>query len=321
MAVPLATSGHLPRATVQRNGGHQPKKRLLRQVSPPGAQGTVADQPRRYWCTYQQHCVSAGSGVTGARTSGIAGIRTRAGNPPRATVPRNGGLLPETGGHQPKDWQALFFNKKRLNDFTKLLEADVSEVVCGVLFWFGSLVFLRFFLCSWCFLLLLCFCLVFRLARCRLCTGGGPHLGPGRDVCFRLLRCIPTVSRRTLGPHGDDRHVRTDCEEMLGHPVVDACEPVERRECWIICVARETVFQPLQSDTDALLDQPCCQGDCTPAFAIRHGRCFGPAVLPLRLYSGLCDLTRTLCWISRVVREIGFQPLQSDTEAYCTRRV
>ena len=62
------------RATNPLTGGHRPKKRLLRQVSPPGARGTVADQPRRYWCTYQQHCVSAGSGVTGARTSGVAGM-------------------------------------------------------------------------------------------------------------------------------------------------------------------------------------------------------------------------------------------------------
>ena len=108
---------------------------------------------------------------------------------------------------------------------------------------------------------------------------------------------------------------------MIGDPVVDACEPVARRECWITRVARETVFQPLQSDTDALLDQPCCQGDCTPALAIRHGRSLGPAVLPWRLHSGLCDLTRTLCWISRVAREIVCQPLQSDTEACCTRRV
>ena len=55
---------------------------------------------------------------------------------------------------------------------------------------------------------------------------------------------------------------------MIGDPVVDACEPVARRECWITRVARETVFQPLQSDTDALLDQPCCHGDRIPVFAI-----------------------------------------------------
>ena len=75
--------------------------------------------------------------------------RTRAGNPRGRPSQGTAGSIPRTGGHQPKDWQALFFNKKRLNDLTKLLEADVSEVVCGVLFWFGGLVFLRL-----CFMLL-----------------------------------------------------------------------------------------------------------------------------------------------------------------------
>ena len=59
---------------------------------------------------------------------------------------------------------------------------------------------------------------------------------------------------------------------MVGDPVVDACEPVARREYWITRVATEIVFRSLRSDKDALLDQPCCQGDCIPAFAIRHGR-------------------------------------------------
>ena len=49
-------------------------KRLLRQVQTPDPRGTMADQPRRYWCTYQQHCGNAGSGITGACTSGIAGM-------------------------------------------------------------------------------------------------------------------------------------------------------------------------------------------------------------------------------------------------------
>ena len=141
--------------------------------------------------------------------------------------------------------------------------------------------------------------------RCKLYTGGGPHLGAGRDVCLRLSRCIPTVSRRTLGPHGDHRHVRTDCEEMLGGPMVDACEPVAQESigspvlprrlysslcnqtqtlCWSSRLAREIVFWPLQSDTDALLNQPCCLGDYIPG-------------------------------------EIVFQPLQSDTDARCAKSV
>ena len=54
---------------------------------------------------------------------------------------------------------------------------------------------------------------------------------------------------------------------------------------WISRVARETVFQPLQSDTDALLVQPSRQGDCVPAFAMRHRRPVESPVLLGRLYS------------------------------------
>ena len=84
-----------------------------------------------YWCTYQQHCADAGTRVTGGRTSGIVECwgRTRAGNPRGRPSQGTAGSIPRTGGHQPKDWQALFFDRKRLNDLTKLLEADVSEFV------------------------------------------------------------------------------------------------------------------------------------------------------------------------------------------------
>ena len=84
-----------------------------------------------YWCTYQRHCANAGTQVTGGRTSSIVECwgRTRAGNTRGRPSQGTAGSIPRTGGHQPKDWQALFFNKKRLNDSTKLLEADVSEFV------------------------------------------------------------------------------------------------------------------------------------------------------------------------------------------------
>ena len=39
--------------------------------------------------------------------------------PPRGRPSRGtAGTNPKTGGRQPKDWQALPFNKKRLNDLT-----------------------------------------------------------------------------------------------------------------------------------------------------------------------------------------------------------
>ena len=56
-------AGTTRRATNPQSGGHRPKKRLLRQVSPPGARGTVADGPSRYWCTYQRRCGNAGPEV------------------------------------------------------------------------------------------------------------------------------------------------------------------------------------------------------------------------------------------------------------------
>ena len=67
----------------------------------------------------------------------------------RAPSQETAGSNPRTGGHQPKDWQAIFFNRKRFDGLSKLLLADVSEVVCGVLFWFGGLAFLRLFMYSW----------------------------------------------------------------------------------------------------------------------------------------------------------------------------
>ena len=110
-----------------------------------------------YWCTYQRHCGNAGTQVTGGRTSGIVECwgRTRAGNPGGRPSQGTAGSIPRTGGHRPKDWQALFFNKKRLND-------SCVRVRMGVPFWFGGLVFLHLLMHSWLFsLILLRFGLVF----------------------------------------------------------------------------------------------------------------------------------------------------------------
>ena len=157
----------------------------------------------------------------------------------------------------------------------------------------GAWYFLRLCFCSWCYLLLLCFCFVFRLARCRLCTHTLVLVGMSVSVCRDA----------SLQFHAELWELMV----MIGNPVVDACDvgsPVlpgrlfsslcnqTRTLCWTSRVAREIVLQPLQSDTDALLDQPCCheivfrslrsdkdalldqpcgQGDCVPASTIRHG--------------------------------------------------
>ena len=58
------------RATNPLTGRHRAKNRLLRQVHPPDARGTMADQPRRYWCTYQRHCGNAGAARVRATARG-----------------------------------------------------------------------------------------------------------------------------------------------------------------------------------------------------------------------------------------------------------
>ena len=74
--------------------------------------------------------------VTGARTSGVAGMPgpwsshkagTPRGRPSRGTA----GTNPKTGGHQPKDWQALPFNTVGDHEFFLDFGDCVFEVVCG----------------------------------------------------------------------------------------------------------------------------------------------------------------------------------------------
>ena len=77
-------AGTTRRATNPQTGGRRPKKRLLRQVSPPGARGTVASL-----------LVHVPAALRECRAHGL----TQGGHPPRATVPRNGGL-------HPQDWRS-----------------------------------------------------------------------------------------------------------------------------------------------------------------------------------------------------------------------
>ena len=65
-------------------------------------------------------------------------------------------------------------------------------------------------------------------------------------------------------------------EESVGSPVLPGrlysslCNQT-RTLCWTSRVAMEIAFHSLRSDKDALLDLPCCQGDCVSAFTIKHG--------------------------------------------------
>ena len=102
------------RATNPQSGGHRPKKRLRRH-------GTMADGPRRHWCTYQRRCGNAGSLVSTHRRAPPAGER-----PEERRVPT-----------QPKDWQALLFNTVGDQEFFLAFGKCVSEVVRGsfILVW------------------------------------------------------------------------------------------------------------------------------------------------------------------------------------------
>ena len=122
-------------------------------------------------------------------------------------------------------------------------------------------------------LLLLCFCLVFRLARCRLCTGGGPHT-------LVLVGMSVSVCR--------DASLQFHAELWELMVMIDMSARTARR-CsgiqWLTLVSR------LREES------------------------VGSPVLPGRLYSSLCNQTRTLSWISRVAMEIVFRSLRSEKDA------
>ena len=119
------------RATNPQSGGRRPKKRLRRH-------GTMADGPRRHWCAYQRRCGNAGSLVSTHRRAPPAGDRPE----------ESAGTNPKTGGHQPKDWQALPFHTVGDHEFFLDFGDCVFELArgCGTLVWglvlsFSGLVF------------------------------------------------------------------------------------------------------------------------------------------------------------------------------------
>ena len=130
------------RATNPKTGGHRPKKRFLRQVHPPDARCTMADQPRRYWCTYQQHCGNAGPGVTGARTSGIAGMPgpLESGQPPAGDRPKER-RAPSPGleGTNPRTGRRYFLTLSASKSPSWTSADTCSRSFVAVVFWLGVL--------------------------------------------------------------------------------------------------------------------------------------------------------------------------------------
>ena len=237
MAAPLESSGQPPQ-------GDQPT--IWRA---PSQETALTTRYNGRWATSSLVCVPAA-----LRECRVPGLHAQTGNPPRATVPRN-------GGHQPKDWQALPFNEKRLNDLTKLLEADVSEVVCGVLFWFGCLVFFApLFYAPGVFFFSF--------------VSASSFDWHGADSALAVVHTLGLVGMSVSVCRDASLQFHAELWElmvMIGDPVVDACETgcakrvldhpccqgdfsslcnQTRTLCSTSRVAREIVLQPLQSDTD-----------------------------------------------------------------------
>ena len=241
MAVPLGTGGHLPQGD-QPSDWRAPSP-LVRQVHPPDARCTMADQPRRYWCTYQQHYVSAGSGVTGARTSGIAGMPGphESGQPPagdrpkerRAPSPGLEGTNPRTG------WR--FFLKKRSTTLPNCLMLTCPTSYVELFSGLGCLVFLRLFYAPGVF---------FSFVSASSFDWHGVHtlvlVGMSVSVCRDASLQFHAELWELMVMIDMSARTARRCSGIQ-------CDPVARRECWTTRVARETVFQPLQSDTEA-----CC---------------------------------------------------------------
>ena len=123
----------------------------------------------------------------------------------------------------------------------------MSEVVCGVLFWFGGLVF---------FAPLFCAPGVFFFSF----VSASSFDWHGADYALAVVHTLVLVGMSVSVCRDASLQFHAELWEpmvMIGVPVVDAREPVARRECWIARVAREIVFQA-------------------------------------RLYSSLCNQTRTL---------------------------
>ena len=135
MAVPLGTGGHPPAG--------RPTPKLAGTVPRNGSYDRYTAGPAfvRWLISHVVTGVRTSSivGMLGPellvqRTSGIAGMPgplARAGNPRGRPSEGTAGSIPRTGGHQPKDWQAIFFNTVGFQESILDFGGYVFEVVCG----------------------------------------------------------------------------------------------------------------------------------------------------------------------------------------------
>ena len=120
MAVPLGTGGHHPQ-------GDQPT--IWRAPSQETAPTTRCNGRL---ATSSLVCVPAA-----LRECRVLGLHAQTGNPRGRPSRGTAGTNPKTGGHQPKDWQALPFNNVGDHEFFLAFGKCVSEVVRGsfILVW------------------------------------------------------------------------------------------------------------------------------------------------------------------------------------------
>ena len=120
MAVPLETSGHHPQ-------GDQPT--IWRAPSQETAPTTRCNGR---WATSSLVCVPAA-----LRECRVPGLHAQTGTPRGRPSRGTAGTNPKTGGHQPKDWQALPFNTVGDHEFFLAFGICVSEIVRGsfILVW------------------------------------------------------------------------------------------------------------------------------------------------------------------------------------------
>ena len=111
-------AGTTRRATNPQSGGHRPKK-----TAP-----TTRCNGR--WATSSLVCVPAA-----LRECRVPGLHGQAGTPRGRPSRGTAGTNPKTGGHQPKDWQALPFNTVGDHEFFLAFGKCVSEIVRGS-FWY-----------------------------------------------------------------------------------------------------------------------------------------------------------------------------------------
>ena len=160
-----------------------------------------------------------------------------------------------------------------------------SEVVCEVLFWFGAWYSRAFFLYSW-------FFLSFSFASASSFSAFNWH---GANYTLAVVLTLVLVGMSVSVCRDASLQFHAGLWDLM--VMIDMSERAARR-CsgvpWLTLVSRLR---------KRVLDHPCCHGDCIPSDtdALLNQPCSWEIIFQARLYSSLCNQTRTLV----VRREYG----------------